>query len=195
MTMAKKKKIDPVQVIQVAAAAMTGASETDIGEAIGMSRDQVSRLMRKSEYKEAEAALADTGVQTAVRAYNAKMGALMEKALDVIEGHLNEHSLEAATLVVRTAGLLDKQKTQAQDTAIHIILPSYPPLSSITTDAADAVPGVEPSQLPFNFGDSSQPPRPLPEATRITNGLGEAVADYVWPEIAGGPDEGQPGGP
>ena len=119
--------LDEAMAKKMAAMLFTNATQKDIAAALNITPGQVSRYVGKPLVQDELAALSAESADQAVKMFSRETTALMRKAMRVLhqalDGTDQRLALQAATKVMEATGLLDKNKPQAQDANINIILP------------------------------------------------------------------------
>jgi transposase len=121
---------DEVISRQIASVLVTGTSISDCAKQLGISVGIVRTIVSTDKYKTIVSEAAEKHLGAQFKLYKQQLGKLTPKALKAIEETLDTGSgrdkLEAAKIVLKSVGLHEEEKTQA-DTTLIVNLPNLGP--------------------------------------------------------------------
>lgn len=125
--------MDELVLKQIAAVAISGASYRQIADTLGISRTLVKKACESPKFKELVAKIGDEELAPAIVRAKSRISKLLDKAMIVLEHHLDQNNLEAVKLVFKSIGL-DNTETGAGDSTINVILPGASPKGSAPSE-------------------------------------------------------------
>jgi CRISPR/Cas system CSM-associated protein Csm2 small subunit len=117
------KENEDLLIQQIAALAIAGTTSIlGVSKALNISRHQVRRFMADPRYREILDEVAEKELVPAITSMRNKIAKLGDKAIRVLEQHLDEGNLDAAKMVFKAMGL-EAQEERQMDTTIQVIMP------------------------------------------------------------------------
>lgn len=130
--------LDEAMAKKMAAMLFTNATQKDIATALNITPGQVSRYIGKTAVQDELATLSGEAADQAIKMFSRETTALMRKAVRVLhqalDGSDQRLALQAATKVMEATGLLDKNKPQAQETSITVVMPANTETKDVPND-------------------------------------------------------------
>lgn len=109
---------------QLAAAALSGTvTIAALSRQFNLPRHTVKKIINSPEYTEVLGKMTDDEIMPVINRTRAKITKLGDKAVKVLEKHLEEDNLEGVKLVLKVMGLDNKPEEKQADTNINVILP------------------------------------------------------------------------
>ena len=132
--------LDEAMAKKMAAMLFTNATQKDIAAALNITPGQVSRYIGKPLVQDELATLSGEAADQAIKMFSRETTALMRKAVRVLHQALDgadpRLALQAATKVLEATGILDKNKPQAQETSITVVMPANTEPTDIVAEAS-----------------------------------------------------------
>jgi hypothetical protein len=133
-----EKVADEVLVQQVAALACMGDGYNTIARKLKTTPKRVKKMLNSEECKTIIRRVGESALNAALSNIRNRMYDLSNKAMEVLEKHLDDGNLNAVALVLRT---IDKEKNlpeQTGDTTINIVMPTSGKPEPITINATSS---------------------------------------------------------
>lgn len=112
---------------------ISGASASQVGKKLGLSRHATNKLLNSEEFHKLLSELKEQACKTLLNAWSAGMTELFPLAKRALIGALKEHKMDAVRVYLESIGM-NQQTAAAPAQNLQIILPNYEDAKTITVE-------------------------------------------------------------